>query len=66
MKKYDTWQSIFDLTIKQIMELLEVSNNDALKKAIKGKLFDLSDNLRERGFINYNREEETYDRENKR
>lgn len=59
MIKYNNnWQSLFNITIRQIMELLEITNNDALKKAVKGKLFDLSDKLKENELINYNREEE--------
>lgn len=53
----NNWQSLFNLTVRQIMELLEITNNEALKKAIKGKLFDLSDKVKEEGLINFNREE---------
>jgi hypothetical protein len=38
-------KQIFNKSIGEIMELLEVTGNDALKKAVKKKLWDLSDAL---------------------
>ena len=56
----------FNKTMGKILTLLEVSNNQALKREVKSVLFDFSDNIRERAItekeqdnepkeINYNR-----------
>jgi len=39
---------LFNRLVKEVSELLEVSNNEALVRVVKKKLFDFSDKLRER------------------
>ena len=39
------FRTIFNKKIGEIMELLDITGNDALKKSIKKKLWDLSDEL---------------------
>ena len=38
---------IFNKKIGEIMEILDVSGNEALKRSVKKKLWDLSDELQE-------------------
>ena len=47
----EIYQEIFNRKIGEIMELLEVSENEPLKKAVKKKMWDLSDELKEEKLI---------------
>ena len=42
------YKQIFNTTFGKIMTLLEVSQNQPLKKEVKSALFDFSDEIRER------------------
>ena len=51
MTTEERMNKIINKTIAEILELLDMTQNEHLKKAVKKKLWDLSDTLQEQGLI---------------